>query len=69
LTKKMKTFLWTEDCEKAWELKKPKVYWSTNIDITKLIGGISCSYRCILAMGAILSKNVIGKNDQPIVCF
>ncbi len=25
-----------------------KVYWSINIDITKLAGGILCSYRCVL---------------------
>jgi len=25
-----------------------KVYWSTDIDITKLVGGVSCSYRCII---------------------
>jgi hypothetical protein len=24
-----------------------KVYWNTNIDITKLAGGVSCSYICI----------------------
>ncbi len=45
-----------------------KVYWSTDTDITKLVGGISCSYKCAFVnYGAMLSQNIIGKSDQPIV--
>ncbi len=40
---KTKTFLWTKEFHKAWELIKQKY-----IDITKLASGISCSYRCII---------------------
>jgi hypothetical protein len=47
LTKKIETFLWTEECQKPWELIKQK-YIDALILITKLAGGISCSYRCIL---------------------
>ncbi len=25
-----------------------KAYWNTNVDITKLVGGVSCSYKCII---------------------
>jgi hypothetical protein len=40
-----------------------KVYWSIDIDITKLAGGISCSYRCVLVSygGYVVSK----RNREP----
>jgi hypothetical protein len=41
-----------------------KVYLYTNIDITKLAGGISCSYRCgLVSCGGYVTR----KSDQPIV--
>jgi hypothetical protein len=33
---------------KGLGVDQTKVYWNTTIDITKLIGGVSCSYRCII---------------------
>ncbi len=29
-------------------IDQTKVYWGTDIDITKLASGVSCSYRCNL---------------------
>jgi hypothetical protein len=47
LAKKTETFLWIEECQKAWELIKQK-YIEALIDITKLASGVSCSYKCII---------------------
>ncbi len=48
-----------------------EIYWNTNISITKLAGGVSCSYRCIFVScgGYVVSK--CNKEKWPIssVCF
>jgi hypothetical protein len=51
LTRKTKTFPWTEECQKI------EVYWNIDIDITKLACGVSCSYiyASLLVVGAMLS--------------
>jgi hypothetical protein len=37
------------------EIDQIEVYWSIDIDITKLVSGVSCSYKCILiSYGAML---------------
>jgi hypothetical protein len=33
---------------KGLKVDQIEVYQSTDIDITKLAGGVSCSYRCII---------------------
>jgi hypothetical protein len=40
---------------KGLEIDQTKVYWNTDIDITKLAGGVSCSYRCILISCGVIS--------------
>ncbi len=35
-------------------IDQTKIYQSTDIDITKLAGGISCSYRCILVSDGVM---------------
>ncbi len=68
LTKKTKTFLWIEECQKAWELIKHKyikalilispnwqVQFHVHIDVSLLI------------MGVMLFQNVIRKNDQLVM--
>jgi hypothetical protein len=47
LTKKIEIFFWTKVSE-GLKVDQTKVYWSTNIDITKLASGVSCSYKCII---------------------
>jgi hypothetical protein len=45
-----------------------EVYWNTNIDITKLVGGVSCSYDApLLVVEVMLFQNLIGKSDQRII--
>ncbi len=68
LTRKIEYFLWTEECHNAWELIKQKYIgaqklispnWQVKFHVH--------TYASLLAMGAMLSQNVTGKNDQPIV--
>jgi hypothetical protein len=33
---------------KGLKFDQTKVYWNNNIDITKLVGGVWCSYKCFL---------------------
>jgi hypothetical protein len=47
LTKKTDLFL-NRGMLKGLGIDKIEVYWSINIDITKLASGLSCSYKCIL---------------------
>ncbi len=45
-----------------------KVYWSTDINIIKLAGGVShYTYASLLVVGAMLSHNLIRKNVQSVV--
>jgi hypothetical protein len=45
-----------------------KVYWSTNIDIIKLVGGVSqYTYAYLLVVGVMLSHNLIRKIVQSVV--
>ncbi len=39
-------------------IDQTKVYWNNNIDIAKLAGGVSCSYKCIFVSygGYVISK-------------
>jgi len=62
LTRKTYIFLWTTECQKAWELIKQKYIEATNIGITKLVGGVLCSYKCILVRcgGHVVSKCNMG---------
>ncbi len=65
LTKKTKTFLWTEECQKAWELIKHK-YIETLILISlnwqvEFYVHIDVS---LLVVGVMFSQNATRKNDQ-----
>jgi hypothetical protein len=44
MTRKTKTYFWIEECLKVWELINIYIY----IEASMLVGGVSCSYRCIL---------------------
>jgi hypothetical protein len=68
LTKKTKTFLWIEECQKAWELIKQK-YIETNILISPnwLVEFHVHTYASLLTMGIMLSYNLTRKSDQPLV--
>jgi hypothetical protein len=68
LTKKIKTFLWIEECQKAWELIKHKyiealILTSPNWQVEFHVH----TYASLLIVGAMMSHNVIGKSDQLIV--
>ncbi len=68
LTKKIETFLWIEECQKAWELIKQK-YIETPILLpsnwqVEFHVHIDAS---LLVVGAMLSQNVTRKSDQPVV--
>jgi hypothetical protein len=68
LTRKIETFLWTKECQKAWELIKQKyieapILISPNWQVEFHVH----TYASLLTMGAMLSHNVTRKNDQPIV--
>jgi hypothetical protein len=68
LTKKKKNFSLDRIMSKGLGIDQILVYCNTDIDITKLAGGVSCSYKCIfVSYGAMLSHNITRKNDQPIV--
>ncbi len=68
LTRKTQTYLWTEDCQKAWELIKHK-YIQTSIFISpnSQVEFHVHTNVSLLVVKVMLSHNVIGKNDQPIV--
>jgi hypothetical protein len=68
LTRKTKTFLWTKECQKAWELIKQKYIetlilispnWQVEFHVHIVVS--------LLVVGAMLSQNVTRKSDQPIV--
>ncbi len=66
LTKKTKTFLWIEECQKAWKLIKQKyiealILISPNQQVEFHVH----TYASLLVVGAMLY--VIRKSDQPIV--
>jgi hypothetical protein len=68
LTKKPRTFFRTKECQKAWELIKHKyiealILMSPNWEVEFHVH-IDAS---LLAMGAMMFQNVIGKNDQLVV--
>jgi hypothetical protein len=65
LTKKTKTFLWTKECQKAWELIKQKyqILISPNWQVEFHVH----TYVSLLAMGVMLFQNVTRKRDQPIM--
>jgi hypothetical protein len=56
---------------KGLGIDQTKVYWSTDIDIIKLVGGVSCSYKCTLVScgGYVVSE--CNKEEWSIssVCF
>jgi hypothetical protein len=56
---------------KGLRIELIEVYWSTNIDITKLASGISCSYICILVSygGYAISKRNKEEWSTKSVCF
>jgi hypothetical protein len=56
---------------KGLEIDQTEVYWSTNIDITKLVGGVSCSYKCTLIScgGYVVSKGNKEEWSTNNVCF
>jgi hypothetical protein len=68
LTKNTKTFLWKEECQKAWELIKQKyietlIFISPNWQVEFHVH----TNASLLAMAGMLSLNVTGKNDQLVV--
>ncbi len=68
LTRKIEIFLWTKECQKAWELIKQKyveasILISSNQQV-KFHVHIDAS---LLAMGVMLSQNVTRKIDQPLM--
>jgi len=68
LTGKAKTFLWTEERKKPWELIKHK-YIETPILI---LPNLQVEFHVhtntsLLVVGILLSQNVTRKSDQPIV--
>ncbi len=68
ITRKTKTFLWTQECEKAQELIKQK-YIETSILISPNweVGLHVHTNVSLLTMGVMLSQNVTRTSDQPIV--
>jgi hypothetical protein len=48
-----------------------KVYWRTNIDITKLVSGVLCSYKCIITSCRSYVVSKFNKEEWSIdgVCF
>jgi len=48
-----------------------KIYWNTNIDITKLEGGVLCSYRCIITNYTSYVASKFNKEEWLIggICF
>jgi hypothetical protein len=53
---------------KGLGIDKREVYCNIDIDITKLTGGVSCSYICIfVSYGGDIIHNVTRKNDQLIM--
>jgi hypothetical protein len=68
LTKKTKTFPWTKECQKAWELIKHKYIETLILISPKWQAEFHVhTYASLLAMGAMLSHNVIGKSDQLVM--
>ncbi len=68
LTKNIKTFLWIEECQKAWELIKHKcietpILISPNWQVEFHVY-IDAS---LLVVGAMLSQNLMGKSDQAMM--
>jgi hypothetical protein len=68
LTRKTKTFLWTEECQKAWELVKHKyieasILISANWEVEFHVH----TNASLLVEGAMLSQNVTRKNDQLVM--
>ncbi len=68
LTRKKINFMWTKECQKAWELIKQK-YIESPILLPPKWDVEFCVHidASLLVMGALLAQNIIGKNDQPIV--
>jgi hypothetical protein len=68
LTKKIETFLLTEECQKAWEFIKHK-YIEASILISPnwWVEFHVHTNASMLIMGVILFQNVTGKSDQAIV--
>ncbi len=68
LTRKTKTFLWTKECQKAWELIKQKhikalILIPSNWDMEFHVH----TYALLLVVGALLANNITRKNDQLVV--
>jgi hypothetical protein len=68
LTKKIETFLWIEKCQKTWELIKRKhietpILISPNWQVEFHVH----TNASLLVVRAMLSYNVTGKNDRPVV--
>jgi hypothetical protein len=50
------------------EIDQIEVYWSIDIDITKLASGVSCSYKCIIINDrSYVILKFDRKSDQPVV--
>jgi hypothetical protein len=49
---------------------KVEIYWNIDFNATKMGHGVPCSHRCIIiGCGVLLTHNITGKNDQPMVYF
>jgi hypothetical protein len=68
LIKKTENFLWTKECEKAWELIKQK-YIEASIQISPNWQVEFHVYKdvSLLTKGVMLFQNITRKSDQPIV--
>ncbi len=68
LIRKIETFLWTKECQKAWKLIKQKyiealILISPNWQVEFHVH----TYVSLLVVEVMLSQNVTRKRDQPIV--
>jgi len=68
LTIKTKAFLWIKECQKAWKLIKQKyIEAPILISLNWQVEFHVHTDASLLAMGAMLSQNIIGKSDQPLM--
>jgi hypothetical protein len=67
LTRKTKTFLWIEECQKVWELIKQKYIETLMISPNWQVEFHVHTYVSLLVVGAMSSQNITWKSDQPIV--
>ncbi len=68
LTRKIRTFLWTKECQMAWELIKQKyIEASILISLNWQVEFHVHTNASLLDVGVMMSQNLIEKNDQLMV--